>query len=251
LEDGVSLSPVLAVIPARGGSKGLPGKNIRGFMGLPLIAHTIRFAAMVPQIARCIVSTDSQEIADVARQHGAEVPFLRPAELAQDDSPMWPVLQHALREMEQRDRRRYESVLLLDPTSPGRLPEDVAQALRMLEEDAKAVGVVAVSEPHFNPRWVCVEERNGYLAHAFESRSYTRRQEVPTVYRVNALLYLWRRQHVAESPEPQWDEAPHRMMVVPEERAVHIDELHDFELGEILVKQGLVRFPWLDKGQGQ
>ena len=245
----MSLAPLLAVIPARGGSKGLPGKNIRPFAGLPLIAHSIRFAALVPQIDRCIVSTDSEEIARTAREHGGDIPFLRPAELARDETPMWPVLQHALREIERSEGRRYESLLLLDPTSPCRLPEDVTLALKMLEEDARAAGVVAVSEPHFNPRWVCVEERDGYLAHAFESRSYARRQDVPKVYRVNALLYLWRRQHVADQPEPQWDSAPHRMLVVPEERAVHVDELHDFQLGELLVRSGLVRLPWLREGQ--
>ena len=247
----MSLSPMLAVIPARGGSKGLPGKNIRRFAGLPLIAHTIHFAAMVARIDRCVVSTDSEEIANVARDYGGEVPFRRPDDLARDDTPMWPVLQHALREMESRDGRRYESLLLLDPTSPGRLPEDVTRAMQMLQEDEKAAGVVAVSEPHFNPRWVCVEERNGYLAHAFESCGYTRRQEVPKMYRVNALLYLWRRRHVLEWSEPQWDQAPHRMLVVPEERAVHIDELRDFEVGELLVREGLIRFPWLAEGQAK
>lgn len=247
----MSLEPMLAVIPARGGSKGLPGKNVRPFMGLPLIAHSLRFAAMAPQIERCIVSTDSEQIAEVARQYGGDVPFLRPAELAQDESPMWPVLQHALQEMERRDSRQYRSLLLLDPTSPGRLPEDVTRAVQMLEEDPKAVGVVAVSEPHFNPRWVCVEERNGYLAHAFGSAGYTRRQDVPKVYRINAVLYLWRREHVLGSSEQQWEQAPHRLLVVPEERAVHIDELHDFELGELLVREGMVRFPWLSKSGGQ
>jgi len=248
----MTLSPMLAVIPARGGSKGLPGKNVRPFAGLPLIAHSIRFAALVPRIDRCIVTTDSEEIAGVAREYGGEVPFLRPAELAQDDTPMWPVLQHALRELERRDARRYQSLLLLDPTSPGRLPDDVSRAIQMLDADPQAVGVVAVSEPPFNPRWVCVEERNGYLAHAFESAGgYTRRQDVPKVYRVNALLYLWRRQHVLGSPDPRWDDAPHRMLPVPEERAVHIDELRDFEHGELLVREGLIRFPWLTPARGQ
>ena len=120
------MKPLLAVIPARGGSKGLPGKNIRPIAGLPLIAHSIRCAALSPEVDRCVVSTDCEEIASVARQHGGCVPFLRPAELAQDDTPMIPVLQHALREMEQRDAQRYETILLLDPTSPGRLPVDIA-----------------------------------------------------------------------------------------------------------------------------
>lgn len=237
---------MLAVIPARGGSKGLPGKNVKLLAGLPLIGHSIRFVALCPQIDRAIVSTDSAEIARVAREQGGDVPFLRPAELALDSTPMWPVLQHALAEIERSEGRRYESVLLLDPTSPGRLPDDVKAASSILETDAVAVGVVAASEPAFNPRWVCVEERGGYLAQAFpQSRFYTRRQDVPPVYRVNAVLYLWRRDHVANSPDPQLYEAPHRMLLVPEERSIHIDELHDFQMAELLVKEGLVGFPWL------
>jgi N-acylneuraminate cytidylyltransferase len=244
----MSLSPVLAVIPARGGSKGLPGKNIRLLGGLPLIAHSIRLARMSPDIDTCIVSTDSEQIATVAREHGANVPFLRPAELAQDDTPMWPVLQHALREMEARQQRPFGSLLLLDPTSPGRLPCDVTRALQMLEADSRAVGVVAVSEPPFNPRWVCVEERDGYIMQSIPGLpDYTRRQDVPPMYRINAVLYLWRREHVLHESTPEFYRRPHRMLVVPEDRAVHIDELRDFELAELQLRGGLLAFPWLDK----
>src|SRR3989304_4564407 len=87
---------LLAVIPARGGSKGLPGKNIRPLAGIPLIAHSILLARLCPEIDRLAVSTDSPEIAAVAKQYGADVPFMRPAELARDDSPSWPVVRHAL-----------------------------------------------------------------------------------------------------------------------------------------------------------
>lgn len=242
----MSLRPLLAVIPARGGSKGLPGKNIRTFAGLPLIAHSIRFAALCPQIDTVIVSTDSSEIAAVAREYGGDVPFLRPAELAQDETPMWPVLQHALRKMEQRLSKQFGSLLLLDPTSPGRIPQDVTHALEMLESDAHAVGVVAVSEPPFNPRWVCVEESGGYMKQLVpETHTYVRRQDVPPVYRVNALLYLWRRNHVVTADEPQFYTLPHRMLAVPDERAMHIDEPRDFVQAELMVREGLVQLPWL------
>ena len=153
----MSVYPVLAVIPARGGSRGLPNKNIAILAGLPLIAHSIRLSKLCTEITSCIVSTDSNEIAAVARDYGAEVPFLRPAVLAQDDTPMWPVIRHALVEMEKRERLQYGSVLLLSPTSPGRLPEDVSRAIHLLEEDTSAVGVVAASRPSFNPRWVCID----------------------------------------------------------------------------------------------
>jgi len=242
----LSLHPVLAVIPARGGSKGLPGKNILPFAGLPLIAHSIRMAALCPEIDRCIVSTDSQQIADVARQHGADVPFLRPSELAQDNTPMWPVLQHALREIERHTGTHFGSLLLLDPTSPGRMPDDVVQALRLLESDPHAAGVVAVSEPPFNPRWVCVQEVEGYMKQLVpQTHTYVRRQDVPPAYRVNALLYLWRRDHVMKEEAPRFYEAPHRVLVVPDERAMHIDEPRDFALAELLLRAGFVTFPWL------
>src|SRR2546428_122399 len=99
------LENLLAVIPARGGSKGLSGKNIRPFAGLPLIAHSILFAKMCREITRLIVSTDDETIAAVAREYGADVPFMRPANLAQDDTPLWPVLRHALSAAEQLDAK--------------------------------------------------------------------------------------------------------------------------------------------------
>lgn len=237
---------MLAVIPARGGSKGLPGKNVRPLAGLPLIAHSIRMAALCPEIDRCIVSTDNEQIADTARKYGGDVPFLRPADLAQDSTPMWPVLRHALAEVERTSQRQFGSLLLLDPTSPGRMPEDVLQALRILESDPKAVGVVAVSEPPFNPRWVCVEEVEGYMKPlVHQAGSYMRRQDVPPVYRINAILYLWRRDHVMNENAPSFYESQHRILVVPDERAIHIDEPRDFALAELLTREGFVKFPWL------
>jgi CMP-N,N'-diacetyllegionaminic acid synthase len=237
---------MLAVIPARGGSKGMPGKNTRLFAGLPLIAHSIRWSEMCPEIDRCVVSTEDEQIAAIAREHGGNVPFLRPSELAKDDTPMWPVLQHALRQMEIGEGRQFGSLLLVDPTTPTRLPEDITRALRMLEDDPRAVGVVAASEPSFNPRWVCVEKRDGYMAQSFSNQQkYTRRQDVPAIYRINALLYLWRRDHVLNEDEPGYYTKPHLLLEVPEDRAIHIDYLRDFQISELMVREGLVTLPWL------
>src|SRR5262249_24850855 len=161
------LDPCLAVIPARGGSKGLPRKNIRPLAGLPLLVHSIRCASMVPRLASTVVSTDSEEIATVAKAAGARVPFIRPAALAQDDTPTMPVLKHALLHIEETDGREFRSVLLLESTSPGRLPEDIAVAFSLLADDPQADGVVACSAPSFNPFYVGVVERAGYLSPAF------------------------------------------------------------------------------------
>jgi len=243
----MSIQPLLAVIPGRGGSKGLPGKNILPLAGLPLICHSICLAKLCAGIANCIVSTDSEEIAAVARECGGEVPFLRPANLAGDDTPMWPVLRHALAEMESRESCRYGSVLLLSPTSPARQPEDVAKAIELLEQDTHAVGVVATSRPQFNPRWVCVDiASDGYMRQSFpDGKVYARRQDVPVVYRINGALYLWRRDHVANSDAPRYFEMPHRMLEIPENRTIDIDSPHDFRLVELMLRDGMLRFPWL------
>jgi N-acylneuraminate cytidylyltransferase len=214
--------------------------------GLPLIAHSILLSKLCLEIDRCIVSTDSEQIAAVAREYGADVPFLRPSELAEDDTPAWAVVQHAIREMEKLDGKHYASLLLLQPTAPCRLPQDVTRALDVLDGDSAAVGVVAVSEPEFNPRWVCVEERGGYMKQPFSgSESYTRRQDVPPVYRINGLLYLWRRNHILTAPEPRYNHQPHKMLLVPEVRAGDVDTAQDLAMIELLIREGLVQLPWL------
>jgi CMP-N,N'-diacetyllegionaminic acid synthase len=241
----LTIEPILCVIPARGGSKGLPGKNIRLLAGVPLIGHSIRCARMCPRIARTIVSTDSGEIAAVARANGADVPFMRPVELAQDQTPMLPVLQHALREMERLDGMRYGSVLLLDPTSPGRIPSDVAECVRRLEGDPAADGVVGVSRPEFNPYWHCIVEREGYMAPLIPGADrFDRRQDVPTVYRINASVYLWRRAFLLEV-QGSWMKGRHLMHEIPEARAIHIDDLNEFERADLMIKHGLLKFPWM------
>jgi CMP-N,N'-diacetyllegionaminic acid synthase len=243
----MSSHSTIAIIPARGGSKGLPGKNVRLLGGLPLIAHSIRFAHLCAGIERCIISTDSEEIAKIARDASGEVPFLRPPELAEDSTPMLPVLQHAVREMELLEGKRFELVILLQPTSPFRLREDVSRALQLIDQDREAAGVVAVSTPAFNPRVVCVEQKDGYLQWAFDRKMYTRRQEAEPVYRINGMLYVWRRDHLMRCSADQLYSAPHRILVVPEERALDIDTLHDFQVGEALLQAGMLQLPWCEE----
>jgi N-acylneuraminate cytidylyltransferase len=239
-----ALDPCLAIIPARGGSKGLPGKNIRPLCGLPLIVHSIRCAALVPRIARTVVSTDSDDIAAIARAHGGDVPFMRPAELAGDNTPTVPVLVHALDEIEKRDGRAYNSVLLLEPTSPGRLPHDIDAAFRMLDEDPAADGAIGCSTPSFNPYYVGVVENQGYLARAFDTSQYVRRQDVPPFLRINGALYLWRSEFLRHAPAT-WLDGRHRAVEIPESRAFSIDDLWEFQLAELILENGLVRLPWL------
>ena len=239
---------LLAVIPARGGSKGLPGKNIRPFAGLPLIAHSILLAKMCPEIDRCIVSTDSPDIAAVARDFGADVPFVRPAELAQDDTPMEPVLRHALFSVEALDRAKYDYLLLLEPPSLARLPEDIEGAYRRLQETPDADGIIGVSQPEFNPIWLCVIERDGWMTNLLEEgANYSRRQDVPVVYRINGTLYIWRTEFV-RSQESAWERhGKHLLHEIPESRAITTDTMDEFERAALLVKEGLITLPWLSR----
>ena len=242
------MSPLrtLAIIPARGGSKGLPGKNIRELAGLPLIAHSILLARRCPEIAETVVTTDADTIADVARRFDARV-LMRPSELAQDDTPMWPVIRHALAEIDRQDGPSFEAVLLLDPTSPGRLPEDIAAACARLAAAPGVDGVIGVSRPDFNPIWHCVIERDGHMADLIPAgAAYTRRQDVPPVYRINASLYLWRAAFVRREADGWREQGRHLLHEIPEARAIHIDDADEFARADVLIRAGVIRLPWLD-----
>jgi N-acylneuraminate cytidylyltransferase len=238
---------ILAVIPARAGSKGLPGKNLLPLCGLPLVAHSIELALRCSEIDDVLVSTDSEEIASVARSFGASAPFLRPQELARDETPMWDVVRHALGEVDS-DEARYDAVLLLQPTSPARLPEDVHRAVELLNDRPEADGVVAVSEPHDNPVWAAMVERDGYLEPLVPGGArYVRRQDVPRVLNVNGLLYLWRTQHIRAHDRQAVGTSRQLALEVPARRAIDVDTAEDLELAELLIREGLVELPWLDR----
>lgn len=240
---------VLAVIPARGGSKGLPGKNLRPLAGLPLIGHSIRAAELIPSIDRCVVSTDSAEIAAVAQELGGDVPFVRPAELAADDTPMAPVLRHALSTVEAQEGAAYDYLVLLDPTSPARDPAEVEAAVARLDGRPEWDGLVSVSAPTFQPVWVGVraaaddpERLERYFA---EGVGVTRRQQLGRYLRVNGNFYVWRAEFVRRLEISWLDEGVHGMVEIPESRAFAIDYQEEFDLLEAVLAQGLVRLPWL------
>lgn len=241
---------VLAVVPARGGSKGLPGKNTRPLAGLPLIVHSIRAAGLTPSVTRCVVSTDDEEIARVAREHGGDVPWLRPAELATDDAPMAPVLRHALEAVEAEEGERYDVVVLLDPTSPTRVPAEIESAVDLLAAEADLDGVISVSEPSFNPLWVGVRPSGAderVLERFFpEGTGVVRRQDVPRYLRINGNFYVWTADFVRRLRDSWFDEGRHGMVEIPEERAFAIDHLYEFLRVEALVGQGVLTMPWLD-----
>lgn len=241
---------VLAVVPARGGSRGLPGKNLRPLAGMPLIGHSLAAARLLPSVTRCVVSTDSEEIAASARELGGDVPFLRDAALAADDTPMAPVLRHALESVEAQEAATYDAVLLLDPTSPVRRLDDIEEAVARLMAHRSWDGVVSVSSPDFHPVWVGVREDEtepGRMARYFaDGTGITRRQQLDRFLRVNGTFYVWRASFVRRMESSWLDEGVHGFLETPEAEAFAIDYLHQFKTLEALLAQGTLRLPWLD-----
>lgn len=226
----------VAFIFARGGSRGLPGKNIRPLAGKPLIAWSIEHAHSVKRIERVIVSTDSEEIAAVARDFGAEVPFMRPAELARDDSPEWLAWRHALAFLQESDGSLPESMLSVPTTAPLRLPIDLENCL---DEFAKgnADMVITVSDANRNPWFNMVKENpDGSVGLVIApAAGITRRQDAPAVFDMATVAYVARPQFVMQQMGTFSGRV--RAVKVPVERAIDIDTLFDFELAEFLISR--------------
>lgn len=190
---------VLGIVPARGGSKGIPGKNVRPLGGKPLLAHTAEAALAARRLSRVVLTTDDEKIAEVGRSCGLEVPFLRPAELARDDTPTLPVLQHAVAELE-KTGDRFDAVCLLQPTSPFRRAGDIDGCIELLEtEGLDAVVSVLAVPPEHNPHWVYFRDGGGLLRLATgEDQPIPRRQELPPAFHRDGSVYVTRRDVLME-----------------------------------------------------
>lgn len=182
---------VLAIIPARGGSKGVPDKNIRLLRGKPLITYTISAALQSQLLSKVIVSTDSEKIAEIATRWGADVPFIRPDELAQDNTPTLPVLQHALQFLAKHNEY-FDAVCLLQPTSPFRPSGFIDDAIRTFTiKDTDALVSVLPVPDEYNPHWAFISDNNGLLSIATgEKQIIPRRQDLPKAYFRDGALYL-------------------------------------------------------------
>lgn len=187
---GQSSLKIVGIIPARSGSKGIPNKNIKSLAGRPLIYYSIQAGLESRLLNRLLVSTDSPEIADIAKGYGAEVPFIRPAELAQDDTPQLPVLQHAVVYLEETEHYKPDIIVALQPTSPLRRGEHIDAAIDMLIK-TRADRVVSVCEAEHSPYWMRRVGADGRLIPILaDSDTYTRRQDLPLVYRFNGAVYV-------------------------------------------------------------
>lgn len=236
----VPLNPqeCLITICARGGSKGVPGKNIRPLLGKPLIAHSIEAAqSWAPQVP-ILVSTDSREIADVAASFGAEVPFLRPAELATDSAGKIAALVHAHGQAEALWKREIKYVIDLDPTSPLRTSADLTHGWNHFHKTGAEVCfsvVHARKSPYFN---MVERSSDGKVAliKMLPSGALMSRQAAPVSYELNASIYLYRREFFMRSPKSLWD-GRCEMFEMPEESAFDIDTENDFIITECFMSR--------------
>lgn len=228
---------ILAVIPARGGSKGVLRKNIRPLGGKPLIAHSIEAAlASKDLLYRIIVSTDDPEIAEVASKWGAEIPFMRPAYLAADKSPTLPVLTHAVEFIEQQDQVKLDWILLLQPTAPFRSSEDIQQAIQIATsaDSDSVISVVQVFADH--PILMKRIENNRLLSYCIEEKEGTRRQDYdPPAYMRNGAIYLSRRDVIIYK-QSIWGQSitPYLM---PPERSINIDSEIDLIVAQHMMEK--------------
>ncbi len=183
---------ILGLIPARGGSKGVPNKNIKLLAGKPLINYTIEVGLACAEITKLVVSTDSPEIAKISKAAGAEVPFFRPAELATDTSPSIDTVIHAV-EFFRKEGNQFDAVCLLQPTSPFRQTEEVQKAIStFIEKEADSLISVRKVPHQFNPHWIFEPNADDdFLKIATgESEIITRRQELPPAYYRDGSIYL-------------------------------------------------------------
>lgn len=232
---------VLGIVTARGGSKGIPRKNIIPLIGKPLIAYTAEAACSSKWLSKVILSTDDEEIAKVGREWGLEVPFMRPAELAQDNTPTLPVIQDVIRKLES-ENEFYDAVMILQPTNPLRRAEDIDGAVELLEKTGadSVISYVDVGEKH-PARMKFINEKGRVTDPPFaEDYEGQRRQELPKMYLREGSIYLTRRDVLMEKNSIKGDDC--RAWIISPERACNIDTPFDLFICEHILKyQGVGR----------
>jgi CMP-N-acetylneuraminic acid synthetase len=221
-----------AFIFARGGSKGVPGKNIRDLGGMPLLAYSIIMAKNIDEISRVFVSTDDQDIAYIGSKYGAEI-IKRPSNLAQDNSPEWFAWLHAIEWLEDQEIF-FDRFISLPTTSPLRNKDDVIKCLNLLDKETDVVVTITNSSrsPYFN----MVSKKDGYIKLLMESeQNFSRRQDVPLVYDMTTVAYVARPNFIKNNSKVF--DGRVKAALIPKERAVDIDDEMDFKIAEMLIKE--------------
>jgi len=228
---------VLGIIPARGGSKGVPRKNIRPLSGRPLIYYTIAACLKSERLTDFVLTSEDREILDIAQSLGCPV-LERPQELALDDTPSLPVIQHALIEQEKQCNDRYDAICLLQPTSPLRTAVDIDRAVKLLEESrSDTVLSVCRTPDEFHPYWAYMHDEAGSLVRSIDVGELpTQRQALPPAYYRNGAIYLVRRKTLLDCGTLYGSEM--RSFEMALEVSLNIDTPEDWQAAERLVGQG-------------
>lgn len=226
----------LVIIPARGGSKGIPHKNIKPLNGKPLIYYTIDVARAIVSDDNICVSTDDNEIIQCVEQYNLKVPFVRPAELATDTAGTYEVLLHALNFYEKQGKQ-FDNIMLLQNTSPFRSAEDVKKSLNLYSDDIDMV--VSVKETSSNPYYNCFEEDDkGFLKISKGDGLFTRRQDVPKAYEYNGAIYVINPDSLKKMPLGKFTRR--RKYVMDDIHSVDLDNMIDWKFAEFIIKENLI-----------
>ena len=225
---------VLGIVTARGGSKGVPRKNVRLLAGKPLLQYTAEAARAAKLLTKTILTTDDKEIAEVGRQCGLEVPFLRPPELARDDTPTLPVLQHAVRFLEDRGEF-FDAICLLQPTNPMRQSSDIDACVALLEKTGVDSVVTVLPVPaEYNPHWVYFRNDDGtFRLSTGEKTPIPRRQLLPPAFHREGSVYVMRRAVLMLKNSLFGDTLAGQLM--DPARSVNIDTMEDWAEAEKLL----------------
>ena len=226
---------ILGTICCRGGSKGVPGKNIKPLLGKPLIAYTIETALAASLLNDVIVSTDDNAIADTAKKYGAKVPFMRPDDLASDTASKWPVFIHALESYEKLHNVTVEYLVDMDVTVPLKSAIDINGAIQKALDDTSVDVVITGYEPERNPYFNMMEIKPDGFAEIVKKgeKPIVRRQDAPEVYSLTPAAYVVKRSALYEFEH--WSKAKCKIYPMPRERAVDIDTEIDFRIVEFLI----------------
>lgn len=226
----------LVIIPARGGSKGIPHKNIKPLGGKPLICRAIDNARAVADDTDICVSTDDAEIIRTVEDYGLKVPFVRPDYLASDTAGTYEVLLHAL-DFYEKLGRHYDIVLLLQPTSPFRRDEDIRSALNLYSPDIDMV--VSVKPAPANPYYNCFEEdADGFLCHSKGDGKYVRRQDAPAAWEYNGAIYVINPDSLKRSPLSRFRHV--RKFVMDDLHSLDLDTPLDWKIAELLLSENQI-----------
>lgn len=223
----------LAIIPARSGSKGLPDKNIKELNGKPLMAYSIEAALNSNLFDEVMVSTDSEKYAEIAKKHGASVPFLRSEELASDKAGSWDVVKEVLNRYKEMGKE-FDTICLLQPTSPLRDAEDIKNAYNLYSEKA-SVAVISVCEMEHSPLWSNTLPADKSLADFIRPEANKPRQEIETYYRLNGAVFIVKTEEIYKGYD--FYKEGSFAYIMPTWKSVDIDSALDFEIAEYLIKK--------------